>query len=74
MTALAQIAADDVLDTAYEWLCQPRRDYSADVDLWAFRRDWPREKGRIKGELHTGTTRPSLLTRITLEDGDDAVL
>jgi hypothetical protein len=55
-------------DTAYEWLCRRRRDYSANSDVWALRRDWPRQKERIKGELTSGNYRFSLLTRITLKD------
>ncbi len=27
MTILAELASDDVLDTAHEWLCRRRRDY-----------------------------------------------
>jgi RNA-directed DNA polymerase len=34
MTILAQLASDDVLDSAYEWLCRRRRDYSANADVW----------------------------------------
>ncbi len=33
MTILAQLASDDVLDSAYEWLCQRRGDYSANADV-----------------------------------------
>jgi hypothetical protein len=42
--------------------------------VWAFRRDWVREKERIKGELLSGNYRFSLLSRITLKDGDDTDL
>jgi len=40
VTILAQLASDDVLDSAYEWLCRRRRDYSANSDIWNFRRRW----------------------------------
>src|ERR1019366_3753251 len=33
MTILAQLAADDVLDSAYEWLCRWRRDDSASTTM-----------------------------------------
>ena len=33
MPILAQITSDDVLDSAYEWLCRQRRDYSANLDV-----------------------------------------
>jgi hypothetical protein len=71
MTALAQITSDDMLDSAYEWLCRRRRDYSANSDIWNFRRCWQREKEQIKGELLSGSYRFSLLTRVTLKDGED---
>ena len=74
MPILAQLASDDVLDMAYEWLCRRRRDYSANSDVWALRRDWARKKEQIKDELLSGNYRFSLLTRITLKDGDDADL
>ena len=65
---IEQLTSDDVPDSAYEWLCRRRRDYSANADVWALRRCWPREKEEIKGELL------SLLTRITLKDGEDTDL
>jgi hypothetical protein len=37
MAIIEQLASDDVLDCAYEWLCRRRRDYSADSDVWALR-------------------------------------
>jgi hypothetical protein len=39
-----QLASDELLDAAYEWLCRRRRDYSANADVWSFRRSWLREK------------------------------
>jgi RNA-directed DNA polymerase len=69
MTILAQLASDDVLDSA-----QRRRDYSANFDVWNFRRCWQREKKQIKAELLSANYRFSLLTRITLKDGEDTDL
>jgi RNA-directed DNA polymerase len=74
MPILAQLASDHVPDSAYEWLCRRRRDYSANSDVWALRRDWPRQKEQIKGELTSGNYRFSLLTRITLKDSEDTDL
>jgi hypothetical protein len=74
MTVLAEITSDAVLDAAYAWLCRCRRDYSANSDVWAFRREWTREKQRIKEELHAGSYRFSLLSRITREDGEETDL
>lgn len=73
MAIIGHLASDDVLDAAYEWLFRRRREYSANSDVWAFRRDWAREKERIKGELLPENCRFSLLlTRITLRDGEDS--
>jgi RNA-directed DNA polymerase len=74
MPILTQLASDHVLDTAYEWLCRRRRDYSPNADVWAFRRDWLREKEQIKADLLSGNYRFSLLTRITLKDSEDTDL
>jgi hypothetical protein len=74
MAILAQLASDDVLDCAYEWLCRRRRDYSANSDVWAFSRYWQREKEQIKNELLSGNYRFSLLSRITIKDGEDTDL
>jgi RNA-directed DNA polymerase len=74
MTILAQLASDAVLDSAYQWLCRRRRDYSANSDMWSFRRCWQREKEHIKDQLRSGNYRFSLLSRITLKTGDDTEL
>ncbi len=71
---LAELASDDVLDSAYEWLCRRRRDYSANADVWAFRRRWPHEKEKIKDELQAGSYRFSLLSRVTLKNGEETDL
>jgi RNA-directed DNA polymerase len=59
-----------VLDSAYEWLCRRRRDYSANSDVWSFCRRWQHEKAQIKNELQSGSFRFLLLTRMTLENGE----
>jgi len=64
MSILAEIVSDVRLDAAYEWLCRCRRDYSANSDIWNFRRDWAGEKDRIKGDILSGRYRFSLLSRI----------
>jgi len=43
-------------------LCRRRRDYSANFDVWVFRRNWQRQKEKIKDELHAGSFRFSLDT------------
>jgi RNA-directed DNA polymerase len=63
-----------VPDSAYAWLCQRRLEYSANADVWAFRRRWPREREQMKQELRAGSYRFSLQTRITLKNGDETDL
>jgi RNA-directed DNA polymerase len=62
------------IDTAYDWLCRRRRNYSANSDVWWFRRNWLHEKQRIKHDLQSSSYRFSLLSRVTLRDGDGADL
>lgn len=71
---IEQLASDDVLERAYEWLCRRRREYSANSDVWAFRREWTQQKEPIKADLLSANYRFSLLTRVTLKDGEDTDL
>ncbi len=66
MAILAELTSDDVLDTAYDWLCRRRRAYPADADVWSFRQAWAQEKDMLKAALVAGRFRFGLLTRITL--------
>jgi hypothetical protein len=74
MSIIPQLASDDVLDSAYAWLCRRRRAYSANSDVWSFRRGWLREKAQIKDQLLSGNYRFSLLARVTLKDSDETDL
>ncbi len=74
MAILAELTSDDVLDTAYGWLCRRRRAYPADAEVWSLRRSWAEEKERIRTELIAGHYWFALLTRITLVDGEDVDL
>ena len=58
MAILAELTSDEVLDTAYGWLCKRRRDYPANTDVWSFRQGWAREKDRLKAAL-AADLRPS---------------
>ncbi len=62
MAILAALTSDEVLDKAYAWLCQRRRNYPADADVWSFRQGWAREKDRLKEALAAGRFRFGLLT------------
>jgi RNA-directed DNA polymerase len=37
-----------VINQAYQWLCQQRRHWSANADVWELRRHWHTEKHNIQ--------------------------
>jgi len=74
MPNIDKIVSDAVLNTAFEWLCHRRLKYSANSDIWSFRRDWSDEKTRIRREVRAGQYRFDLLSRITLSNGDEVDL
>ncbi len=67
---MAHLISDAVLDTAYDWLCRRRREYTDHAGIWAFRRDWVQEKDRLRVEMRSGRFRFGLLDRITTADGE----
>jgi RNA-directed DNA polymerase len=66
---IEQIASDAILDEAYAWLCQRRRDYHANAEIWSFRRNWPAERRRVQHDLLTNSYRFEALDRVGLKDG-----
>jgi hypothetical protein len=74
MAVLAELTSDDVLDTAYDWLCRRRWDHPANADVWSFRQVWTQEKNKIKAALASGRYRFGLRTRITLVGGEEVDL
>ena len=71
VVTIADIVADDVLDSAYAWLYERRKEWPPDADVWVFRRRWAQEKARLRDELLKGIYRVSLLRRVTLKDQED---
>ncbi len=64
---------ETLLDRAFEWLVQRRKDWPPHADVWRFRRDWHLEKARLRQDLLDGTYQMGLLDRITLHrDGEAA--
>ena len=43
--------ADDILETAYAWLCRRREDYSCHADIWQLRSNWATEKIKLLDAL-----------------------
>ena len=71
---LTDIVADATLDAAFAWLCQQRCDWPADADVWRFRQRWPVEQVRMREELLAGTYEVGLLSRVTLQNGEEVDL
>lgn len=71
----AAIVSDTVLDAAFGWLCQQRRDWPANADVWSFRRNWLKlEKSRVQAALLSDRYRFEPLQRVTKADGSEADL
>jgi len=58
----------DDLETAYKWLCQTRKKYSHNSDVWDFRRDWNQSKHQILEQLNMGSYEFSPLERYDIGD------
>lgn len=71
---LAEVVTDGVLEAAFAWLCQQRRDWPAAADVWRFRHRWPEETVRLRAELLAGTYEVGLLSRVTLRNGEEVDL
>ena len=50
------------LDKAYSWLCNQRKKYSHNSDIWDLRFHWDQKKVQIQNELQFGTYRFKPLT------------
>lgn len=71
LVTVEALLTDDILDRAYAWLCHRRRRFPDAADVWSFRRDWSRERVRLRAKLRAGTYRFGLLSRVTLKTGED---
>ena len=61
---MEQIAANDMLEEAFGWLCKRRQTYSHNDDVWRVRSDWAVVKPKLQQELRSGTYSFSSLARI----------
>ena len=67
---IARIASDDVLEQAYQWLCQKRSHYHFNGDIWQLRRWWSEKKAYIQKLLLAGQYRFRELRLIRGKDRD----
>ena len=48
------ITVEENIETAYRWLCERRKAYSANSDIWDFRFHWQKEHQSIIDDLRSG--------------------
>lgn len=60
---LSQVLSEPILDQAYQWLCQQRKDYSHNSDLWDFMLHWPQRKPEFIQQVQSGHYRFSPVQR-----------
>ena len=63
------IASDAVIDEAYAWLCDRRRDYSPHDDVWTLRERWADVKPRLQRSLLRGEYRCDVTRRAHTAEG-----
>ena len=64
---LEEIVSDEVMQQAYEWVCQRRRDDSANDDVWDLRWRWDEIRPALQTALRTGTYRIGSTRRLRVE-------
>ncbi len=66
---MALIARDAVLDEAFAWLCDRRKDYSPHDDVWTLRERWADVKPRLQRSLLRGEYRCDVTRRVHTAEG-----
>ena len=66
---MGAIAGDEVLEEAYRWLCERRKDYSHNDEVWFVRCRWRQVKPQLQHQLLEGSYRFSPLRRLHRKDG-----
>ena len=57
------------LQSAFGWICELRKDYSPNNDIWHLRRNWNTVKHTLLEQLNDGSYQFSALDRYEFEDG-----
>ena len=65
MDWIDEIASDDVLRQAYDWLCERRVDYSPNDDAWDVRWRWEEIRPALQDALRAGDCRMSSVRRFS---------
>jgi RNA-directed DNA polymerase len=64
------LVSEAILDACFAWLCQRRKNYPANADIWWFRKNWPQQKTRIQNDLSAGRYCFNPQARVTRRDGE----
>jgi len=64
-----KIASDEIIDEAYEWLCNSRKDYHPNNDIWHLRFHWKEIKPLLQSSLLDGTYHFEPVRRAWTPDG-----
>jgi RNA-directed DNA polymerase len=64
-----KIASDEIIDEAYEWLCNRRKDYHPNNDIWHLRFHWNDIKPSLQNSLLEGTYGFEPVRRVWTPDG-----
>ncbi len=65
---LTELSSEAVLEEAFAWLCDQRKDYSPHNEVWDVRWRWHTLKPELQHQLRTGTYRLSPVQRLHLPD------
>jgi hypothetical protein len=63
MNLLAQVASDDILDQAFDWVCRQREHHSPNSDVWWLRFNWHTIKPQLQQQLLRETQDSGLRTQ-----------
>ena len=58
------------LDDAYRWLCQQRKHFPPDADIWSFRYRYPASKSDLLQEVNSGQYQFSPQQKIVKSNGE----
>jgi hypothetical protein len=68
---LDEIASESVLQLAYAWLCERRRDHLPNNDVWDLRWRWEEIRPRLQAQLRAGAYRLGPVRRF--HQGDETI-
>lgn len=68
MTVFPPLITINDLEAAFQWICELRKDYSPNSDIWGLRRDWHHIKDEMLSQINAGTYQFSPLSRYEFDD------